>query len=169
MPVTFATYLMTKLGIWHTFNTRVGNDSFGMLVEAILSGAPLQCWNNSTRGLDSANALGFCKNLHLMSEYAGTTACVAMYQASQNAYEVRTPVKPCLKWACFANDILLWYIFNKVVLLYEARQFLTYMGFDCPPRQTIANFLASLTSPNERRVQPGYEAQVPRTPSELAQ
>lgn len=90
--------VMTMLGLRHTFNTRVGNDfvrgvSGGerkrvSIAEAILSGAPLQCWDNSTRGLDSANALEFCKNLQLMSKYAGTTACVAIYQASQNAYEV---------------------------------------------------------------------------------
>lgn len=90
--------VMSMLGLRHTFNTRVGNDfvrgvSGGerkrvSIAEAILSGAPLQCWDNSTRGLDSANALEFCKNLRLMSDYAGTTACVAIYQASQNAYDV---------------------------------------------------------------------------------
>lgn len=90
--------IMTMLGLRHTFNTRVGNDfvrgvSGGerkrvSIAEAILSGAPLQCWDNSTRGLDSANALEFCKNLALMSKYAGTTPCLAIYQASQNAYDV---------------------------------------------------------------------------------
>lgn len=90
--------VMTMLGLRHTFNTRVGNDyvrgvSGGerkrvSIAEAILSGAPLQCWDNSTRGLDSANALEFCKNLSLMSKYGGTSACVAIYQASQNAYDV---------------------------------------------------------------------------------
>ncbi|KAJ5995548.1 hypothetical protein N7481_002525 [Penicillium waksmanii] len=160
--------VMTMLGLRHTFNTRVGNDfvrgvSGGerkrvSIAEAILSGAPLQCWDNSTRGLDSANALEFCKNLRLMSDYAGTAACVAIYQASQSAYDV----------------------FDKVVVLYEgqqiyfgptseARDFFTTMGFDCPGRQTTADFLTSLTSPTERRVKPGYEARVPRTPEEFAQ
>ncbi|KAJ5813395.1 uncharacterized protein N7503_000145 [Penicillium pulvis] len=160
--------VMAMLGLRHTFNTKVGNDyvrgvSGGerkrvSIAEAILSGAPLQCWDNSTRGLDSANALEFCKNLRLMSDYAGTTACVAIYQASQSAYDV----------------------FDKVVVLYEgqqiyfgptseARDFFTTMGFDCPSRQTTADFLTSLTSPAERRVKPGYEARVPRTPQEFAQ
>ncbi|KAJ5399552.1 hypothetical protein N7465_010041 [Penicillium sp. CMV-2018d] len=160
--------VMTMLGLRHTFNTRVGNDfvrgvSGGerkrvSIAEAILSGAPLQCWDNSTRGLDSANALEFCKNLRLMSDYAGTTACVAIYQASQSAYDM----------------------FDKVVVLYEgqqiyfgptgeARDFFTNMGFDCPGRQTTADFLTSLTSPTERRVKPGYEERVPRTPQEFAQ
>ncbi|KAL4929759.1 ABC-2 type transporter-domain-containing protein [Aspergillus undulatus] len=160
--------VMTMLGLRHTFNTRVGNDfvrgvSGGerkrvSIAEAILSGAPLQCWDNSTRGLDSANALEFCKNLALMSKYAGSTACVAIYQASQNAYDV----------------------FDKVTVLYEghqiyfgrtgdAQRFFTEMGFVCPPRQTTADFLTSLTSPSERRVRPGYEDKVPRTPVEFAQ
>lgn len=71
-------------------------------------------------------------------------------------------------------------MFDKVVVLYEgqqiyfgrtgeAKQFFTDMGFVCPPRQTTADFLTSLTSPSERRVQPGYEGKVPRTPTEFAQ
>ncbi|KAJ5899214.1 hypothetical protein N7495_003958 [Penicillium taxi] len=160
--------VMAMLGLKHTFNTRVGNDfvrgvSGGerkrvSIAEAILSGAPLQCWDNSTRGLDSANALEFCKNIRLMSDYAGTTACVAIYQASQSAYDV----------------------FHKVVVLYEgqqiyfgptgeARDFFVNMGFECPSRQTTADFLTSLTSPSERRVRPGFEDKVPRTPLEFAQ
>ncbi|KAE8353295.1 ABC-2 type transporter-domain-containing protein [Aspergillus coremiiformis] len=159
--------VMTMLGLSHTINTRVGNDyvrgvSGGerkrvSIAEATLSQAPLQCWDNSTRGLDSANALEFCKNLALMSKYAGTAACVAIYQASQSAYDV----------------------FDKVTVLYEgrqiyfgrteeAKQFFVDMGFECPERQTTADFLTSLTSPAERKVRPGFESRVPRTPDEFA-
>lgn len=42
------------------------------------------------------------------------------------------------------------------------------MGFECPSRQTTGDFLTSLTSPSERRVRPGYEDKVPRTPTEFA-
>ncbi len=159
--------VMAMLGLSHTINTRVGNDfvrgvSGGerkrvSIAEATLSQAPLQCWDNSTRGLDSANALEFCKNLALMSKYTGSTACVAIYQASQNAY----------------------YVFNKVTVLYEGRQiyfgrtedakkFFVDMGFKCPDRQTTADFLTSLTSPSERLIRPGFEDRVPRTPDEFA-
>lgn len=51
---------MAMLGISHTINTRVGDDfvrgvSGGerkrvTIAEATLSFAPLQCWDNSTRG-----------------------------------------------------------------------------------------------------------------------
>lgn len=90
--------VMAMLGLSHTINTRVGNDfvrgvSGGerkrvSIAEAALCGSPLQCWDNSTRGLDSANALEFCKTLNLMAKYSGTTCAVAIYQASQSAYDV---------------------------------------------------------------------------------
>ena len=91
--------VMAVLGISHTINTRVGDNyirgvSGGerkrvSIAEAILSGAPLQCWDNSTRGLDSANAVEFCRTLRTESDVFGSTSCVAIYQAPQEAYDVR--------------------------------------------------------------------------------
>lgn len=49
----------------------------------------------------------------------------------------------------------------------EARDFFTNMGFECPERQTTADFLTSLTSPAERIVKSGYEGKVPQTPDEF--
>ncbi len=90
--------IMATFGIRHTINTPVGNAlvkgvSGGerkrvSIAEAVLSGSPLQCWDNSTRGLDSANALEFCKSLRLLTSLAGATAFVSLYQGSQDAYEV---------------------------------------------------------------------------------
>lgn len=89
---------MAVFGISHTINTCVGNDfirgvSGGerkrvTIAEAALSYAPIQCWDNSTRGLDSANALEFCRNIRTQGDVLGSTACVAIYQASQDAYDV---------------------------------------------------------------------------------
>ncbi|OSS53650.1 hypothetical protein B5807_01076 [Epicoccum nigrum] len=160
--------IMAMYGISHTINTRVGNDfirgvSGGerkrvTIAEASLSRAPLQAWDNSTRGLDSANAIEFCKTLRMETEINGTTACVAIYQAPQAAYD----------------------LFDKVLVLYEGRQiffgkttdakaFFTKMGFVCPDRQTDADFLTSMTSPLERIVAKGFEGRVPRTPDEFHQ
>nr|POF16536.1 zeb2-regulated abc transporter 1 [Quercus suber] len=168
---TYATHMrdvtMATFGISHTLNTRVGNDfvrgvSGGerkrvSIAEAFLSGSPLQAWDNSTRGLDSANAIEFCKTLRLSCEMSGTAACVAIYQAPQSAYD----------------------IFDKALVLYEgrqiyfgktteARQYFERMGFQCPDRQTDADFLTSMTSAQERIVRKGFEDQVPRTPDEFA-
>jgi ABC-type multidrug transport system ATPase subunit len=98
----YATHLrdviMSTFGISHTINTKVGNDfvrgvSGGerkrvSIAEAALSYAPLQCWDNSTRGLDSANAIEFCRTLRTQGDVFGVTSCVAIYQAPQAAYEV---------------------------------------------------------------------------------
>lgn len=159
--------IMASFGISHTKNTIVGSDlvrgiSGGerkrvTIAEATLSMAPLQCWDNSTRGLDSANAIEFCKTLRMQTDINNATACVAIYQAPQSAYD------------CF----------DKVLILYEGRQiffgptdaakrYFLEMGFVCPDRQTDADFLTSMTSRIERVVKPGYQSRVPKTPDEFA-
>lgn len=66
-----------------------------------------------------------------------------------------------------------------MLLLYEGRQiyfgptsyatrYFTDMGYECPARQTTADFLTSLTNPAERIIRPGYEQLVPRSPDEFA-
>jgi hypothetical protein len=101
--------------------------------------------------------LEFVKTLRLSTETAGSAAVVAIYQASQSIYDV----------------------FDKVSVLYEGRQiyfgnihaakeFFVNIGFECPSRQTTADFLTSLTSPSERVVRPGFEGTVPYTPDEFA-
>ncbi|KAH8590585.1 AtrD, ABC-transporter [Bisporella sp. PMI_857] len=159
--------IMAMFGLSHTLNTKVGNDfvrgvSGGerkrvSIAEAALGQSPLQCWDNSTRGLDSATALEFVKTMRLSTELSGSTAIVAIYQASQSIYDV----------------------FDKVAVLYEGRQiyfgninaaktFFVNMGFECPLRQTTADFLTSLTSPAERVIRPGFERSVPYTPDQFA-
>lgn len=94
---------MAMFGISHTKHTRVGNDfvrgvSGGerkrvTIAEAALGYAPLQCWDNSTRGLDSANAVEFCRTLRTQSDIMGFTSCVSIYQAPQAAYEVNSFIR----------------------------------------------------------------------------
>ena len=89
---------MNLFGISHTKDTRVGDDfvrgvSGGerkrvTIAEATLSYSPLQCWDNSTRGLDSANAVEFCRTLRTQADVLGCTSFVAIYQAPQAAYDV---------------------------------------------------------------------------------
>jgi len=159
--------IMATFGIRHTINTRVGNEyirgvSGGerkrvTIAEACLSGAPLQAWDNSTRGLDSANAIEFCKTLRIECEISRTAAMVAIYQAPQAAYD----------------------IFDKAIVLYEgrqiyfgdakkAKQYFVKLGFHCPARQTDADFLTSMTSSVERIAREGFADRVPRTPDEFA-
>ncbi|KAJ3536716.1 hypothetical protein NM208_g6606 [Fusarium decemcellulare] len=157
--------VMAMYGISHTINTKVGNEfergvSGGerkrvTIAEATLSNAPFQCWDNSTRGLDSGNAIEFCKTLRLQSELFGQTCAVSIYQAPQSAYD----------------------LFDKATVLYEGRQiyfgpaskakeYFVNLGFECPARQTTPDFLTSMTSPTERVPRPGHHP--PRTADEFA-
>ncbi|KAH6615048.1 opaque-specific ABC transporter CDR3 [Boeremia exigua] len=159
--------VMAMFGISHTMNTRVGNDfvrgvSGGerkrvTIAEATLSFAPLQAWDNSTRGLDSANAVEFCKTLRTQCDVFGTSVSVALYQSPQAAYD----------------------LFDKVTVLYEGRQiyfgpareardYFQRLGFECPESQTTPDFLTSMTSPAERRIRSGYENSTPRTSDDFA-
>lgn len=100
--------VMAVFGISHTINTKVGNDfirgvSGGerkrvSIAEIMLGQSSIQCWDNSTRGLDSATALEFAKTLRLSTELGDTTAIVAIYQASQPAYDVSVPKVDLPSW-----------------------------------------------------------------------
>jgi len=50
----------------------------------------------------------------------------------------------------------------------DAQAYFENLGFDCPDRQTTADFLTSMTSPLERVVRKGFENKVPRTPDDFA-
>lgn len=89
---------MAIFGLTHTINTRVGDNfvrgvSGGerkrvSIAEAALTGAKFECWDNSTRGLDSANAINFCRNLRAQADLLGVASVVTLYQAPQSAYDV---------------------------------------------------------------------------------
>lgn len=153
-------------GLWDVRDTIVGNDwirgvSGGQrkrvsLAEMALAGNTLACWDNSTRGLDSATALEFIKSLRLSCEVSGACHAVTIYQASQAVYN----------------------LFDKVILLYEgrqifygptgeAKQYFQEMGWFCPPRQTTGDFLTSVTNSGERRAVDGHLERLPQTPKEF--
>ncbi|KAK2775830.1 hypothetical protein FQN53_002962 [Emmonsiellopsis sp. PD_33] len=159
--------IMAMFGISHTVNTQVGDQfvrgvSGGerkrvTIAEAALSYAPLQCWDNSTRGLDSSNSLSLVQTLRTQSDIFGATSCVSIYQAPQAAYE----------------------LFDKVTVLYEGRQiffgkkdaaksYFERLGFVCRPGETTPDFLTSMTSPAERIIRPGFENLTPRTAEDFA-
>jgi ATP-binding cassette subfamily G (WHITE) protein 2 (PDR) len=158
--------VMSQLGISHIRATKVGDDfvrgvSGGerkrvTIAEATLSGAPLQCWDNSTRGLDSANAIEFCRTLRTQATVFGVASLVAIYQAPQSAYD------------CF----------DSVCVLYEGRQiyfghanqaqmYFERLGFLCPEGMSTPDFLTSMSSVSQRTPVPGRENTVPRTPEDF--
>lgn len=159
---------LTALGLEQARFTKVGNAVVrgisggerkrSSIAEVLVGDSPLQCWDNSTRGLDSANALKFVQSLRQSTKAAGSAAIVTLYQASQEVYDT----------------------FDKVTLLYEGRQiyfgdihsakgFFTNLGFICPERATTTDFLCALTNPLERKVKPEFESKAPRTSEEFVQ
>ena len=158
--------VMATYGLTHTKNTKVGNDfirgvSGGerkrvSIAEVSLVQASIQCWDNSTRGLDAATALEFISSLKTSASILNDTPLIAIYQCSQDAYE----------------------LFDKVIVMYEGYQiffgsssraaaYFQRMGYVMQDRQTTPDFLTSVTNPAERIIRPGFEKIVPRTPKEF--
>jgi ABC-type multidrug transport system ATPase subunit len=124
--------------------------------EAMVTKASTQCWDNSTRGLDASTALEYVQSLRSLTNTAHVSTLVALYQASENLFN----------------------LFDKVILIEggkcaffgrteEAKAYFENLGFECPPRWTTPDFLTSVSDPNARRVKPGWEDRIPRTADEF--
>ncbi|KAI5778138.1 ABC-2 type transporter-domain-containing protein [Geopyxis carbonaria] len=148
--------------IEHTLGTKVGDTNIRgvsggekkrvSIAEAMITKASCQCWDNSTRGLDSSTALEYVSSLRTLTNMTNISTFVALYQAGETLYN----------------------LFDKVILIHEgrcayfgftedAKAYFEGIGFECPPRWTTADFLTSVTDPHERHVKPGWEDRIPRT------
>ncbi|KAI9158139.1 ABC multidrug transporter A-2 [Paramyrothecium foliicola] len=95
-----ARHTATVLGLDSAIDTWVGNATIRgisggekrrtSIAEGILSSASFQCWDNSTRGLDSSTALKFVNTLRKTTIELQITAAMSIYQASDSIYEVLT-------------------------------------------------------------------------------
>jgi ATP-binding cassette subfamily G (WHITE) protein 2 (SNQ2) len=80
--------LLRMLNISHTERTLVGDEfvrgvSGGerkrvSIAEMMATRARVQCWDNSTRGLDASTALDFVKSLRIMTDVLGQTTFVSL-------------------------------------------------------------------------------------------
>ncbi|CDH14452.1 probable Pleiotropic ABC efflux transporter of multiple drugs [Zygosaccharomyces bailii ISA1307] len=162
---------MATYGLSHTRNTRVGSElvrgvSGGerkrvSIAEVMICGSKFQCWDNATRGLDSATALEFVRALKTQASLLDCASAVAIYQCSQEAFD----------------------LFDKVCVLYDGYQiyfgpaeqgkkYFEDMGYHCPARQTTADFLTAVTSPAERIIRDDYKENgvyVPQTAQEMSE
>lgn len=154
--------LATVFGLRHTYHTKVGNDfvrgvSGGerkrvSIAEALACNGSIYCWDNATRGLDASTALEFAQAIRTSTKLLKTTAFVTIYQAGEGIYET----------------------FDRVTVLYDghqvyygpankAKKYFEDMGWECPPRQSTAEFLTAITDPIGRFPRAGWENKVPRT------
>ena len=97
--------------------------------------AHVQCWDNSTRGLDASTALDFVKSLRIMTDVLGQTVFVTLYQAGEGIYD----------------------LFDKVLVLDEGRQvyfgppgearaYFEGLGYNPLPRQSTADYLTGCST-----------------------
>ncbi|KAL8822796.1 MAG: hypothetical protein Q9191_006477 [Dirinaria sp. TL-2023a] len=148
--------------IEHTLGTKVGDEfvrgvSGGekkrvSIAEAMITKASIQCWDNSTRGLDASTALEYVQSLRSLTNMAHISTSVALYQAGESLYD----------------------LFDKVILIDEgkclyfgptedAAAYFEELGFSRPARWTTADFLTSVSDEHEREVKDGYETRIPRS------
>ncbi|KAI8961493.1 ABC-2 type transporter-domain-containing protein [Daldinia sp. FL1419] len=161
-----ANALLKMFGISHTKHTLVGDDytrgvSGGerkrvSIAETLASKSTVMAWDNSTRGLDASTALDYAKSLRIMTDISNRTTLVTLYQAGEGIYELMDKVLVIDQGR---------QIFSGPAK--DAKQYFTDLGFECPERQTTADFLTAVTDPTERRFRPGFEDRAPKTAEEL--
>ena len=161
--------LLRMFNIEHTKNTVVGGAfvrgvSGGerkrvSIAEAMVTGAAVYSYDNSTRGLDASTALDYAKSLRIITNIYHTTTFVSLYQASENIYSQ----------------------FDKVMVIdqgrqvffgptREARAYFEGLGFLQKPRQTTPDYLTGCTDEFEREYQDGRdETNAPSTPDSLVE
>jgi ABC-type multidrug transport system ATPase subunit len=165
---TFLNAIAKLFWIEHTLDTKVGNElirgvSGGekkrvSIAEAMITRASTQCWDNSTRGLDASTALEYVQSLRSLTNTAHVSTLVALYQASENLYN----------------------LFDKVILIEEgkcayfgrsedAKAYFENLGFECPPRWTTPDFLTTVSDPHARRVKDGWKDRIPRSAEQFEQ
>jgi ATP-binding cassette subfamily G (WHITE) protein 2 (SNQ2) len=163
----FTGRILDAFGMSHVRNTLVGNSyvrgvSGGerkrvSLSEGLATNPAIACWKGAIRGLDSSVALHYFKVMKELSRSTGMVNIISTYQTSQQAYD----------------------LMDRVVVIYsghqiysgradQAEQYFVDMGYDKNPRQTVPDFLTSVTSVTERRVRPGFEGKIPQTAEEFA-
>lgn len=78
----------TKMGSAMIRGVSGGEKRRTSIAEALISGAQFQCWDNSTRGLDSSTAQNFIQLLRKSTDTLQSTAIMSIYQASETMYHV---------------------------------------------------------------------------------
>lgn len=122
------------------------------IAEQVASGASVEVWDGSTKGLDSSSALDYVRSLRINADILQKSIVATIYQASENIYQ----------------------LFDKVMVIDEGRQlyfgpaseavaYFHSIGIVKPARQTTSDFLTGVTQLNERRVREGWENVAPRT------
>ncbi|KAJ5357977.1 hypothetical protein N7541_005135 [Penicillium brevicompactum] len=154
--------ILSSLGILHTKRTLVGNEfvrgvSGGerkrvSLAEVMAGQSSVQCWDQSTRGLDASSALDFAKSLRRIADERRKTIIATLYQAGNAIYDQFDKVM------VVAAGRTIYYGPRHL-----ARPYFEEMGFVCGRGANVADFLTSVTVALERTIKPGFEESIPQS------
>jgi ABC-type multidrug transport system ATPase subunit len=148
-------------GMSHVLDTLVGNDyirgiSGGerkrvSIMECLAVDSAVVAWDNSTRGLDAASAVKYAQSLRIMTDVTGKTTFVTLYQASDAILKL-------------VDKIM---ILDEGKMIYqgsvcEAQRYFEELGYFREPRQTLADFLTSVTTHSQRQFREGYQQRAPK-------
>ncbi|KAI1385489.1 ABC transporter [Hypoxylon trugodes] len=155
------------VGLSHVLKTKVGNEAIRgvsggerkrvSLAEAMATCPDVLCLDNPTNGLDSSTALDFVRMMREFTRQHGCSIAMSVYQGSNSMVP----------------------LFDKVLVINGGRQvfygkatdakaYFEDLGFVCPDRTTITDFLNSMTAePELRTPRDGWEFRVPSTPTQF--
>ncbi|KAL0930637.1 ABC drug exporter [Colletotrichum truncatum] len=129
------------------------------ILESLASDASIQAWDGSTRGLDASSALDYIKSLRLMTDSCQRATIVSLYQASDVIFNLMDKVV----------------LIDQGRMLYQgpaksAEAYFNAMGYQRLPRQTMSDFLTSITSANaDNNIRDKSDSTVPRNAVDLEQ
>ncbi|KAI0023474.1 ABC transporter PeaB1 [Xylariomycetidae sp. FL0641] len=163
------TTLARCVGLQSVLRTRVGNAAIRgvsggerkrvSLAEAMATCPDLLCLDNPTNGLDSSTALEFIQLMREFTNQHGCSTAMSVYQGSDS-------IVP---------------LFDKVLVINRGRQifygtateakaYFEGLGFLCPDRTTITDFLNSMTAESQlRHAKDGWSHRVPMTAEQFEQ
>lgn len=126
------------------------------IAETLATKSTVVAWDNSTRGLDASTALDYANSLRVMTDVSNRTTLVTLYQAGEGIYQLMDKVL----------------VIDEGRMVYsgpagEAKKYFEDLGYECPDRQTTADFLTACTDPIERRFRKDFQGAVPKGAVEL--
>lgn len=128
------------------------------ILESLASGASVQAWDGSTRGLDASSALDYIKSLRLMTDACQRATIVSLYQASDTIFGLMDKVM----------------LIDQGRMLYQgpaktAEAYFNALGYNRLPRQTMSDFLTSIASGQVSSLRVRNNSSVPKSALDLEQ
>jgi ABC-type multidrug transport system ATPase subunit len=155
-------------GMSHVMDTKVGNSyirgvSGGerkrvSILESLASNSSVNAWDGSTRGLDASSALDYIRSLRILTDACERATIVSIYQASDAVYSLMDKVM----------------LISQGRMLYqgpaaEAELYFNQLGYHRLPRQTMSDFLTSVSSGDLNGMPEAQDPSVPKGAVNLEQ